>query len=71
MLTRGGINTVEIDSEFVHITDLPAEILCREWTKRQREIHALYDANRRANIGWRGILLRAIGINLSYKSPSA
>lgn len=62
--TRGGINTVKLNGEFIHITDLDAQTLCSEWTKEQLIINNLYAANRKANAGWRGMVLRAIGVRL-------
>lgn len=63
----GGINTVVVDGERVHITDLDPVRLCAEWSERQREINAMYEANRRAYQGWRGVILRMLGIKLPEK----
>ena len=64
MINRGGINTVKINGEYVHITNLDHQTLCAEWAKRQREISDLYDVNKKANQGWRGIVLSLLGIHL-------
>ncbi len=39
MVTRGGIHTVEIDGQHVHITDLDHITLCSEWAKLRREVN--------------------------------
>lgn len=62
-----GINTVLLNGEVKHITDLDQDSLCAEWAKRQREINELYETNRRANQGWRGLILRLIGVHLPDK----
>jgi len=67
MVTKGGINTVKINGEYVHITDLDSQTLCAEWTKRQSELNELYAINAKANEGWRGMLLKLIGIKLPDK----
>jgi hypothetical protein len=67
MATRGGINTVLIDGEYRHITDVGQTVLCNEWSKRQREINELYSINTKANKGWRGVILKLIGINLPMR----
>lgn len=66
MSVVGGINTVKINGEIVHITDLEPLQLCNEWSKL-KEINDLYTINARANSGWRGLVLRLIGINLPIK----
>lgn len=68
MSTGKGINTVEIDGQVVHITDLSPEQLCDQWAKRQRELNDLYEVNRKANSGWRGFILGLIGIRLPDKN---
>lgn len=67
LASGGGINTVVVDGKRVHITDLAPVRLCAEWSERQREINALYEANRRAYQGWRGVILRLLGIKLPEK----
>lgn len=64
MVTKGGINTVNIDGQYIHITDLDKNTLCEEWAKRQKEITGLYIINSKANQGWRGLVLSLIGIHL-------
>lgn len=60
----GGIHTVLIDGRHVHITELDHAALCEAWAKRQREINELYSVNKQANEGWRGVVLRLIGVVL-------
>jgi len=67
MITGKGINTVEIDGEVKHITDLDPATLSSEWAKRQRELGELYRINAEANKGWRGVLLGLIGVHLPDK----
>ncbi len=64
MANGKGINTVEINGEVIHITDLDSSTLCDHWSKRQRELRDLYDVNTKANAGWRGVILKLIGVNL-------
>ncbi|MGG5276372.1 hypothetical protein [Pseudomonas syringae pv. coryli] len=60
----GGINTVFLNGEYVHITDLDDDALCTVWAERQRTLNDLYEVNKQANEGWRGAVLRLIGIRL-------
>ena len=62
-----GINTVRIDNATVHIVDLEPLILCQHWSARQREINELYRINAEANTGWKGFVLRILGIYLPDK----
>lgn len=64
MIEGGGINTVKINGQYVHITDLDSKALCAEWTKLKHEINELYEINRKANAGWRGVILSLLGIRL-------
>ncbi|EFW4512415.1 TPA: hypothetical protein JLM68_004253 [Escherichia coli] len=64
MNTGRGINTVVIGDELKHITDLDEVTLCNEWAKMRREINNLYAVNKSANSGWRGFVLRLLGIKL-------
>ncbi len=50
-----------------HITELDDITLCLEWTKLREENNRLYEINNRANRGWRGFILRLIGVNLPDK----
>lgn len=68
MTTSGGINTVKLNSEFIHITDLDEKTLCEEWAKRQRDLRELYDINLKANQGWCGMILKIIGVNLPERN---
>lgn len=68
METKGGINTIQINGQHVHIIDLDEQTLCAEWAKRQREINELYSINAKANEGWRGMLLKLMGIHLPDKN---
>lgn len=67
MLINRGINTVVIQNEVRHITDLDSLTLISEWSKLIDEQKSLYAANKKASSGWRGLLLRALGINLPQK----
>jgi len=67
MSTGGGINTVQVDGEYIHITDLDQESLCNYWSKRQRELNDLYEINAKANQGLRGFIIKLLGINLPDK----
>lgn len=60
MITGGGINT----GQYVHITDLDSKALCAEWTKLKHELNELYEINRKANEGWRGVILSQLGVRL-------
>ncbi len=63
-MTGRGINTVRIGDEVKHITELDAITLMHEWSKLKKENADLYDYNRQVNRGWRGFILRLMGINL-------
>jgi hypothetical protein len=63
------INTVIINGEVKHITDLDDITLCSEWAKLIKERNELYKINKQANKGWRGLVLRLIGVSLP--SPGA
>ena len=63
-MTGGGINTVRIDGEYIHITDLDHKILCSEWAKLRSELTNLKNINAKASEGWRGVVLRIIGVRL-------
>ena len=65
-----GINTVRIDGEVKHILDLDEQTLCSEWSKLKRENNELYQINGQANSGWRGLILRLIGVVLPDKRVS-
>ncbi|AZV12405.1 hypothetical protein BCO33_22665 [Salmonella enterica] len=62
-----GINTVNLNGEVKHITELDDLSLCNEWTKIKEENNHLYEINREANRGWRGFILKIIGVNLPDK----
>ncbi|EAO8023258.1 hypothetical protein EFH81_24885 [Salmonella enterica] len=67
MTTGDGINTVRISNEVKHITELDALILCSEWAKLKKENSDLYEYHREINSGWRGVILRLLGIYLPDK----
>ncbi|HGU6710927.1 TPA: hypothetical protein ACNACI_004652, partial [Klebsiella pneumoniae] len=67
-MTGRGINTVRIGDEVKHITELDALTLMHEWSKLTKENADLYDYNRQVNRGWRGFILRLMGINLPEKN---
>lgn len=62
--TGNGINTVHLNGEVKHITELDDLTLCNEWSKLIREINELYNINKAINAGWRGFILRLIGVSL-------
>ncbi|MEY7395835.1 hypothetical protein [Pantoea stewartii] len=68
MSTGRGKNTVVINNEVKHITDLDNVTLCQEWNKVHDELNDLYLINKKANSGWKGAILRLLGINLPEKS---
>ncbi|HAG4612912.1 TPA: hypothetical protein G8549_004525 [Salmonella enterica] len=59
-----GINTVRINGEVKHITELDPVTLSLEWTKLKNENKELYRCIDEANSGWRGFILRLMGIRL-------
>lgn len=63
MITGNGINTVTVNGKVKHITELDYITLCLEWTKLREENNRLYEINNKANRGWRGFILRLIGVN--------
>lgn len=63
-MTGNGINTVRINNEVKHITDLDPVTLGLEWTKLKNENNELYRCIAEANSGWRGFILRLIGVRL-------
>ncbi|MBL4898750.1 MAG: hypothetical protein JKX76_03765 [Colwellia sp.] len=67
MVSGKGINTVHIDGKVIHITDLDSPTLCEQWSKRQRELNDLYEINTKANSGWKGLVLKLLGITLPDK----
>ncbi|HDL8055946.1 TPA: hypothetical protein U5E31_003982 [Yersinia enterocolitica] len=67
MNSGDGINTVRLNGEVRHILDLDEQSLCSEWSKLKRENNELYQINRLANSGWRGLILRLIGVVLPDK----
>lgn len=67
-MTGTGINTVRIGDEVKHITDLDALTLMHEWSKLKKENADLYGYNRQVNRGWRGFILRLMGIHLPEKN---
>ncbi|EIW9027190.1 hypothetical protein WCU47_26125 (plasmid) [Klebsiella quasipneumoniae] len=66
-MTGTGIFTVRIGDEVKHITDLDVLTLMHELSKLKKENTALYDYNRQVNRGWRGFILRLMGIHLPDK----
>lgn len=47
-----------------HITELDALTLMHEWSRLKKENAHLYAYNRQVNRGWRGFVLRLMGIHL-------
>ncbi|SUX79721.1 Uncharacterised protein [Citrobacter youngae] len=68
IMTGTGINTVRIGDEVKHITELDAQTLMHEWSKLKKENADLYDYNRQVIRGWRGFILRLMGIHLPDKN---
>lgn len=64
MMTGTGINTVRINCEIKHITELDAITLSNEWSKMKNENADLYRYNHQVSQGWRGFVLRLIGVHL-------
>jgi hypothetical protein len=64
MVTKLGITTVTIDGQNKNILELNPIELNSEWIKLKHEINDLYEVNAKVNQGWRGIMLRLIGVNL-------
>lgn len=64
-MTGNGINTVIINGEIKHISDLDPLTLSKEWTKLKNENAELYRVNKEASSGWRGFILRLIGVRLA------
>ena len=62
--TGTGINTVTLNGEVIHITELDPAILCAHWSKLKLENRELRKCINSANSGWRGAVLRLIGIRL-------
>lgn len=67
MKTGTGVNTVRIGDEVKHITELDDTTLSYEWSKLKTENADLYGYNRKVNQGWRGFILRMIGVHLPDK----
>ncbi|MEH8502344.1 hypothetical protein RAG82_25565 [Klebsiella pneumoniae] len=59
--------TLERIDEVKHIAELDALTLMHEWSKLKKENADLYDYNRQVNRGWRGFILRLMGIHLPEK----
>lgn len=66
--TGQGMCAVNVGERVVHITEVDDATLCMEWTKLKRELADVYSINRRANSGWRGIVIRLLGIHLPDKN---
>lgn len=64
IMTGRGINSVNINGEIKHISDLEPMTLNIEWSKLKNENAELYRCIKEANSGWRGFILRMLGINL-------
>ncbi|EKC4415757.1 hypothetical protein OP037_004294 [Salmonella enterica] len=63
-MTGNGVNTVYINGEMKRITELDAITLSNEWSKLKNENAALYSYNRQVTQGYRGFILRLMGIHL-------
>lgn len=64
-----GIHTVIVEGEAKHIIALDDVTLCNEWAKLKRENNRLYAANENNCSGWRGFVLRLLGITLPCRKP--
>ncbi|HBB6657793.1 TPA: hypothetical protein G8Z02_004563 [Salmonella enterica] len=58
---------VRINGEIKHITELDAITLSNEWSKLKNENADLYRYNHQVSQGWRGLVLRLIGVHLPDK----
>lgn len=58
------INTICVNGIVKHITDIDSKTLCFEWSKLMNERNTLYKINKQAKTGWRGFVLRLIGVSL-------
>lgn len=67
-MTGSGNNTVRINGEIKHVTELDPVTLSNEWSKLKNENADLYSYNRQVNKGWRGFILRLLGIHLPDKN---
>lgn len=63
-MTGSGMNTVRINNEVKHISELDSETLSLEWNKLKNENNELYRCIKEANSSWRGFVLRLIGVHL-------
>ena len=63
-MTGSGMNTVRIKNQVKHISELDSETLSLEWNKLKNENNELYRCIKEANSGWRGFVLRLIGVHL-------
>ncbi|GKW80046.1 hypothetical protein FJMB00501_45650 [Enterobacter hormaechei] len=66
--TAYGIHTVIVEGEAKHITALDDVTLCNEWAKLKRENNRLYAANEKICSGWRGFVLRLLGVSLDIEN---
>lgn len=67
MMSGRGVNTVVIDGEVKSILELHPVVLCQQWSLLVHENNSLYQANKKANSGWRGLILRLLGVKLPQK----
>lgn len=64
MVTRRGVAAVTINGQIKNIYELNPLELQFEWIKLKHEINDLYSINAKANEGWRGAILKLIGVHL-------
>lgn len=55
---------LKVGDDIMHITELDEPTLTKEWSKLVRELDDVYSINHRNNTGWRGLVLRLMGIHL-------
>lgn len=67
--TAYGINTVIVEGEAKHITEVDDMTLLKEWAKLKRENNKLYALNEKICSGWRGFVLRMLGVRLPCRKP--
>ncbi|KMK87258.1 hypothetical protein KCQ_05596 [Pectobacterium atrosepticum ICMP 1526] len=59
-----GDNMVCVNGERKDISELDRPTACNELDKLTKKIHSLSHENRLANKGWRGVVLKLIGVKL-------
>lgn len=68
MMSGRGVNTVTVNGEVKSILDLHPVVLSQQWSLLVHENSSLYEANKKATSGWRGLILRLLGVKLPQKT---